>query len=51
MFLWEGRTVCWRGRKAIVCQRLSKNRIMIAFAKNPAVKVMAKREEIKPWKG
>lgn len=46
MFLWEGRTVLWRGKKVVIIQRLDKQNILVALASRPQMRLMVKRKEI-----
>lgn len=49
MFLWEGRTVYWKGRKVIVKQRIDKKFVIVCLASRPYMKLTVKREDIKPY--
>lgn len=48
MFLWEGRTVCWKGKKVVIVQRIDKKYVMVALASRQYMKFMVKREDITP---
>lgn len=37
MWLFEGRTVAWRGREVVILEKISRERVKVAFASNPRV--------------
>ena len=46
MILWEGREVYWQGRKVIVVEKITKDRVKVAFASNNRVMRIVKREDL-----
>lgn len=46
MFLWEGRTVRWRGRKVVVIHCMDNEHVLVCLASRPQMRLMVKRKEI-----
>lgn len=46
MWLFEGRTVSWRGREVVILERISRERVKVAYASSPRVIRYVKAEEI-----
>ena len=50
MFLWIGRTVCWKGRVVTIKQRIDKERVFVSLKARPGIWYMALRRDIAPCK-
>lgn len=50
MFMWIGRTACWKGRIVTIKQRIDKERVIVALKARPEMWYMALRRDITPYR-
>lgn len=51
MILCEGRKAMWQGREVIVVEKITKDRVKVAYASNYHVQRIVKREDLSPlWR-
>jgi len=48
MILWEGRKAMWKDREVIIVEKISKDRVKVAYASNYLVQRIVKREDLSP---
>lgn len=51
LFLFEGRTVLWKGHECVVMERISQDRVKVCYKNNPRTVRIVKVEDVQKKPG